>query len=228
MPNPAQSYRNLIQHIKNQAKQHQRPAPLLLAVSKTHTPDEMRLVHQAGCHDFAENYLQEAQPKIQALTDLPIQWHFIGPLQSNKTRAIAEQFDWVHSVDTLRLAQRLNDQRPGNKPPLNICIQVNIDDETTKSGVPPDQVEALVEPILKMPRLTLRGLMCIPHPWETLEQQRRPLAALRRLLEVLQQKGYPLDTLSMGMSDDLEAAIVEGSTIVRIGTALFGQRPPKT
>lgn len=228
MPTPAEKYRELRHHIDASASTAHRPAPLLLAVSKTRSADEIRAVHAAGCVHFGENYLQEAQAKQRILADLPLIWHYIGPLQSNKTRAIAEGFDWVHSVDRLKLAQRLSEQRPDAKGPLNLCIQVNIDDESTKAGVAPADVAALVRQVCGLPRLQLRGLMCIPHPWETEEEQRRPLAALRRLLEQLQQQGYPLDTLSMGMSEDLDAAITEGSTIVRIGTALFGQRPAKT
>lgn len=221
-------YQALLGHIAQQSAKTQKPAPLLLAVSKTRPPDDIRAAWHAGCRDFGENYLQEALPKQEALSDLPITWHFIGPLQSNKTRPVATHFDWVHSVDRLKLAQRLSDQRPDTLPAINVCIQVNIDDEASKSGVTPAELPALAHAIAALPRLRLRGLMCIPHPWEREEEQRRPLAALRQLAESLQQQGLPLDTLSMGMSDDLDAAIAEGSTLVRIGTALFGQRPAKT
>lgn len=220
-------YQTLLARIARCAADHHRIPPLLLAVSKTRSADEIREVWQAGCRDFGENYLQEALGKQDALQDLAITWHFIGPLQSNKTRPVATHFDWVHSVDRLKLAQRLNEQRPADLPPLNVCIQVNIDDEASKSGVAPDEVEPLANAIREMPRLRLRGLMCIPHPWEAIEQQRRPLAALRQLQEHLLANGHAVDTLSMGMSDDLEAAIIEGSTIVRIGTAVFGERPRK-
>lgn len=228
MPDAAQRYYHLCQHIAERAANAGKTAPRLLAVSKTRSADEIRNVWQAGCRDFAENYLQEALPKQDALRDLDITWHFIGPLQSNKTRPVAQHFDWVHSVDRLKLAQRLSDQRPPDLPPLNLCIQVNIDDEASKSGVAPAEVEALARAILTLPRVRLRGLMCIPHPWDEPAQQRQPLAALRALYEHLIRQGIALDTLSMGMSDDLDAAIDEGSTLVRIGTALFGQRPPKT
>ncbi len=228
MPDAITRYQQLRLHIENCASAHQRPAPLLLAVSKTRSADELRAVWQAGCRDFGESYVQEAMGKQEALQDLAITWHFIGPLQSNKTRPVAGHFDWVHSIDRVKLAQRLNEQRPPTLPPLNVCIQVNIDDEASKSGVAPGEVETLANAIRELPRLKLRGLMCIPHPWESVTEQRRPLAALRGLFEALNAKGYALDTLSMGMSDDLDAAIAEGATVVRIGTALFGERPGKT
>lgn len=228
MSDAADHYRQMLAHIAERAAACQRPAPLLLAVSKTRSADEIRAVWQAGCRDFGENYLQEALPKQEALRDLAITWHFIGPLQSNKTRPAAEHFDWVHSIDRLKLAQRLNDQRPPTLPPLNVCIQVNIDDEASKSGIAPVDLNALAHAITALPRLRLRGLMCIPHPWDDEAAQRRPLAALRTLFEQLRADGLALDTLSMGMSDDLDPAITEGSTLVRIGTALFGQRPRKT
>lgn len=228
MSDAADHYRQLRTHIAEQATACQRPSPLLLAVSKTRSADEIRTVWQAGCRDFGENYLQEALPKQEALRDLAITWHFIGPLQSNKTKPVAEHFDWVHSVDRFKLAQRLNDQRPLTRSPLNVCIQVNIDDEASKSGVAPADLAALAHAITALPHLRLRGLMCIPHPWDDNAAQRRPLAALRTLFEQLRAQGLALDTLSMGMSDDLDPAITEGSTLVRIGTALFGQRPRKT
>lgn len=228
MPDTATRYQQLRIHIANVASACQRPPPLLLAVSKTRSADELRAVWQAGCRDFGESYLQEALAKQEALQDLPMTWHFIGPLQSNKTRPVASHFDWVHSIDRMKLAQRLNEQRPPALPPLNVCIQVNIDDEASKSGVTPDEVETLANAIRELPRLKLRGLMCIPHPWESVAEQRRPLAALRILLEALNAKGFSLDTLSMGMSDDLDIAIAEGATMVRIGTALFGERAGKT
>lgn len=228
MPEASDPYLQLLTHIREQAAKQHRSPPLLLAVSKTRRAEEIRTVWRAGGRNFGENYVQEALQKQEALRDLAITWHFIGPLQSNKTRPVAEHFDWVHSIDRLKLAQRLNEQRPIGTPPLNVCIQVNIDDEASKSGVAPADAEALAQAIVQLPRLRLRGLMCIPHPWDNEADQRRPLATLRRLFDALNAQGYALDTLSMGMSDDLDAAIAEGSTMLRIGTALFGQRPPKT
>ncbi|MEC8900669.1 MAG: YggS family pyridoxal phosphate-dependent enzyme, partial [Pseudomonadota bacterium] len=182
---------------------------------------------QHGQREFGENYLQEALDKQAALEDLDgIVWHFIGPLQSNKTRAVAEQFAWVHSVDRLKIAKRLSEQRPVALPPLNVCLQVNISREATKSGVLPEGTLALAQEIAALPGLALRGLMAIPAPTETLEAQRQPQAALRQLVEELQAAlpEAPLDTLSMGMGDDLEAAVLEGATLVRLGTAIFGAR----
>ena len=199
----------------------------LLAVSKTKPAEMLREAWQHGQREFGENYLQEALDKQAALEDLDgIVWHFIGPLQSNKTRAVAEQFAWVHSVDRLKIAKRLSEQRPAALPPLNVCLQVNISREATKSGVLPEGPLVLAQEIAALPGLALRGLMAIPAPAETLEAQRQPLAALRQLLEELQAAlpEAPLDTLSMGMSDDLEAAVLEGATLVRLGTAIFGAR----
>jgi pyridoxal phosphate enzyme (YggS family) len=199
----------------------------LLAVSKTKPAEMLREAWQHGQREFGENYLQEALDKQAALEDLDgIVWHFIGPLQSNKTPAVAEQFAWVHSVDRLKIAKRLSEQRPAALPPLNVCLQVNISREATKSGVLPEGTLALAQEIAALPGLALRGLMAIPAPAETLEAQRQPLAALRQLLEELQAAlpEAPLDTLSMGMSDDLEAAVLEGATLVRLGTAIFGAR----
>ena len=199
----------------------------LLAVSKTKSAEMLREAWQHDQREFGENYLQEALDKQAALEDLDgIVWHFIGPLQSNKTRAVAEQFAWVHSVDRLKIAKRLSEQRPVALPPLNVCLQVNISREATKSGVLPEGTLALAQEIAALPGLALRGLMAIPAPAETLEAQRQPLAALRQLLEELQAAlpEAPLDTLSMGMSDDLEAAVLEGATLVRLGTAIFGAR----
>lgn len=199
----------------------------LLAVSKTKPAEMLREAWQHGQREFGENYLQEALDKQAALEDLDgIVWHFIGPLQSNKTRAVAEQFAWVHSVDRLKIAKRLSEQRPAALPPLNVCLQVNISREATKSGVLPEGTLALAQEIAALPGLALRGLMAIPAPAETLEAQRQPLAALRQLLEELQAAlpEAPLDTLSMGMSDDLEAAVLEGASLVRLGTAIFGAR----
>lgn len=199
----------------------------LLAVSKTKPASSVRLAWQHGQRAFGENYLQEALDKQAQLADLEdIVWHFIGPLQSNKTRPVAEQFAWVHSVDRLKIAKRLSEQRPAHLPPLNVCLQVNISRESSKSGVLPEDALALAREIAPLPGLALRGLMAIPAPAETQEAQRKPLAELRALLETLQAAlpDAPLDTLSMGMSDDLEAAILEGATLVRLGTAIFGAR----
>lgn len=196
----------------------------LLAVSKTRTANEILQAYECGLTRFGENYLQEALDKQAELAHLPLEWHFIGPIQSNKTKPIAETFNWVHSLDRAKIAQRLNNQRPAELPPLQVCIQVNIDDENTKSGIHPDELFELVNIIQELPQLHLRGLMCIPAPADTLEAQRIPLRQLRALYDELNKQGYKLDTLSMGMSDDLEAAIGEGSTLIRIGTALFGPR----
>jgi len=202
----------------------------LLAVSKTVSAERVREAFQAGQHAFGENYVQEGLDKIAALDDLRsrIQWHFIGPLQSNKTRPVAEQFDWVHAIDRLKIAERLSAQRPADMAPLQVCIQVNISDETTKSGVPPKDVLALAQAVAALPNLQLRGLMAIPAPAEDPEAQRQPFAALRELLDQLRQAGLQVDTLSMGMSADMDAAIAEGATLVRIGTAIFGARHSTT
>jgi PLP dependent protein len=198
----------------------------LLAVSKTFGPDAVRQALAAGQHRFGENYVQEALDKIEALADVraQLEWHLIGPLQSNKTRVVAERFDWVHSVDRLKIAQRLSDQRPPGLPPLQVCLQVNISAEASKSGLAPADVPALARAVASLPRLRLRGLMAIPEPAGDLAAQRRPHRALRELLLTLRAQGLDVDTLSMGMSADLEAAILEGATIVRVGTAIFGQR----
>ena len=200
----------------------------LLAVSKTFGPDAILEAAQVGQRAFGENYLQEALDKMAALRqmapELKLEWHFIGPIQSNKTRAIAENFDWVHSVDREKIAQRLSAQRPENLAPLNICLQVNISGEQSKSGVAPEDVPALAQAIAALPNLRLRGLMAIPEPAEDFDAQRKPFAALRALFEQLKAAGLHLDTLSMGMSADMQAAIAEGATIVRIGSAIFGER----
>ncbi|WP_409282815.1 YggS family pyridoxal phosphate-dependent enzyme [Pseudomonas putida] len=193
----------------------------LLAVSKTKPASAIREIHAAGVHDFGENYLQEALTKQQALSDLPLIWHFIGPIQSNKSKAIAEHFDWVHSVDRLKIAQRLSEQRPAGLAPLNICLQVNVSGEDSKSGCTPADLPALAKAVAALPNLRLRGLMAIPEPTEDRATQEAAFASLRKLQEGL---GLGLDTLSMGMSHDLEAAIAQGATWVRIGTALFGAR----
>lgn len=198
----------------------------LLAVSKTFGAQAVREALAAGQHRFGENYVQEALEKMAALADVRarLEWHLIGPLQSNKTRAVAEHFDWVHTVDRLKIAQRLSDQRPAHLPPLQVCLQVNISGEASKSGLPPAEVGALAREVAALPGLRLRGLMAIPEPAGDRDAQRRPHRALRELLDSLRAQGLDLDTLSMGMSTDLEAAIVEGATIVRVGTAIFGAR----
>ena len=199
----------------------------LLAVSKTFDGAAVREAHAAGQRAFGENYVQEAVAKIEALADLraSIEWHLIGPLQSNKTREAAAAFDWVHSVDRLKLAQRLSAQRPPGLPPLQVCLQVNVSGEASKGGVAPADAAALAEAVAVLPRLRLRGLMAIPAPVEGFAAQRAAHRALHDLLVALRGRGLPLDTLSMGMSADLEAAIAEGATIVRVGTAIFGSRP---
>ena len=193
----------------------------LLAVSKTKPAAALREAYAAGIRGFGENYLQEARAKQVELDDLPLSWHFIGPIQSNKTRDIAEHFDWVHSVDRLKIAQRLSEQRPAELAPLNICIQVNVSGEASKSGCTPADLPALATAISALPRLKLRGLMAIPEPTEDRVEQDRAFATVRHLQESL---NLGLDTLSMGMSHDLESAIAQGATWVRIGTALFGAR----
>ena len=193
----------------------------LLAVSKTKPAAAVREAHACGQSDFGENYLQEALNKQAELSDLPLTWHFIGPIQSNKTRPIAEHFAWVHSVDRLKIAQRLSEQRPTQMPPLNICLQVNVSGEASKSGCTPDELPALAKAVSQLPNLRLRGLMTIPEPTSDVAQQHAACARLRQLRDDL---NLELDVLSMGMSDDLEAAIAEGATWVRIGTALFGAR----
>ena len=198
-------------------------AVALVAVSKTQPAEAIRLAAAAGQLAFGENYLQEALAKQDALADLPeLIWHFIGPIQSNKTRPIAERFDWVHTVDRLRIAERLSKQRPADKPPLNFCLQVNVSGEASKSGVALAALPELAAAVAQLPRLRLRGLMTIPAPANGLAQQRMPFRILRQAMAGLSLPG--LDTLSMGMSDDLEAAIFEGATLVRVGTALFGPR----
>lgn len=196
----------------------------LIAASKTFDAAAVREAHAVGQVDFGENYAQEALDKMDELGDLPLVWHFIGPIQSNKTRAIAERFDWVHSVDRLKIAERLSAQRPQSLPPLDICLEVNISGEASKGGVPAEDLPVLAQAVSHLPRLRLRGLMAIPAPSSDPLEQRAAFAAVRRLYEALRASGYSLDTLSMGMSGDLEAAIAEGATMVRVGTAIFGER----
>ena len=198
----------------------------LLAVSKTFAADTLREAHAAGQRAFGENYVQEALAKIAALADLrpAIEWHLIGPLQSNKTREVAAAFDWVHSIDRLKVAERLSARRPAGLPPLQVCLQVNVSGEASKSGVAPAELPALAHAVAALPQLRLRGLMSIPEPAADFTAQRAPHRQLRGLFEALRREGLALDTLSMGMSADLEAAIAEGATIVRVGTAIFGGR----
>lgn len=215
------------QAIAQAAQQAQREVAgiTLLAVSKTFPAAAIREAYAAGQRAFGENYLQEALDKMVELRDLSLEWHFIGPIQSNKTRPIAENFSWVHSVDRLKVAERLSEQRPAHLPPLNVCLQVNVSGESSKSGVLPQDAVVLARTIALLPRLRLRGLMAIPAPADSLAAQRAPFARLRELQEELKaQTGLQLDTLSMGMSHDLAAAILEGATMVRVGTAIFGSR----
>ena len=194
----------------------------LVAVGKTWPATALEEAYRLGQRDFGENYLQEAIAKQEALSHLAIIWHFIGPIQSNKTRPLAERFDWIHGVDRLKIAQRLSEQRPEHLPPLNLCIQVNVSQETSKFGVALDDLKPLAEAINELPRIKLRGLMAIPAPSDDFEEQRQSFRILRVALEQLFIPS--METLSMGMSDDLEAAVMEGATFVRIGTAIFGKR----
>lgn len=226
----ADNIRNVRQRIAEAEKSAGRSANSvqLLAVSKTRTAEEIGRAYQCGLTRFGENYLQEALEKIEALHALPLEWHFIGPLQSNKTRQVAEHFDWIHTVDRLKIAQRLSAQRPEEKAPLNLCIQVNISEEDSKSGVALEEVADLASQIISLPRLRLRGLMCIPAADLTPEALAVCYQRMQAEFQRLKDRHNTLDTLSMGMSDDLAAAIAGGATLVRIGTALFGPRPPKT
>ena len=196
----------------------------LVAVSKTFPATAVREAAAGGQRDFGENYLQEALEKLDSAADLPLVWHFIGPIQSNKTRPIAERFDWVHTVDREKIARRLSERRPEARGPLNVCIEVNVSGEASKSGVAPADVPALARVVASLPRLRLRGLMAIPEPTADPDLQRRRFATLRELKESLVREGLAPDTLSMGMSADLESAIAEGATMVRVGTAIFGER----
>ncbi|MFA7504898.1 MAG: YggS family pyridoxal phosphate-dependent enzyme [Burkholderiaceae bacterium] len=237
LENPESAARRSLESVERRihraCEQAGRPtdAVRLLAVGKTFPAERLLALAAAGQRDFGENYLQEAldkQDRCAALApEARLAWHYIGPVQSNKTRPIAERFDWVHSVDRERIARRLAEQRPEAAGPLSVCLQVNVDDEDSKSGCTPRELPALAAAVAAMPRLRLRGLMAIPAPREDFDRQRRAFAAVRMLFEQLRDAGYALDTLSMGMSADLEAAIAEGATIVRIGTALFGERPRK-
>ncbi|WP_153159719.1 YggS family pyridoxal phosphate-dependent enzyme [Zoogloea sp. 1C4] len=217
---------NLVTRIARAASDAGRdPAGIrLLAVSKTWPAESVREAAAAGQHAFGENYVQEGVAKVEALADLGLEWHFIGPLQSNKTRPVANSFAWVHSIDRLKIAQRLSEQRDVFLPPLQVCIQVNVSGEESKSGVSPTELPELARAVAALPRLKLRGLMTIPEPTSDVALQRERFATLRRLMAQLRADELDLDTLSMGMSDDLEAAIAEGSTMVRVGTAIFGSR----
>lgn len=234
MPSIAENIRFVRDRVATLEARHNRPANSvqLLAVSKTHGPERVREVHQEGLRAFGENYVQEALDKMAALTDpadgapalTDITWHFIGPLQSNKTKEVATHFAWVHSVDRLKIARRLSEQRPDDLPPLNVCVQVNISGETSKSGVAPEETEALCEAIAGLPGLVLRGLMAIPAPAQDLAAQRDVYRPLAEQFRSLQLQHETMDTLSIGMSGDLEAAIAEGGTMVRVGTGIFGRR----
>lgn len=237
MPHPSNTSANIaknvaqIQHnILEFCEKYQRnPKQVtLLAVSKTKPAEEIRHAFAAGQRRFGENYLQEALEKIHSLSDLQIEWHFIGAIQSNKTRDLAENFSWVHSVDRLKIARRLSQQRADSLPPLNICLQVNISDEESKSGFTSSDIEAAADEVATLPHLQLRGLMAIPAKASSLQEQRATLAKMKSLFISLQKKHPHIDTLSMGMSGDMEAAIAEGSTLLRIGTAIFGARNTST
>jgi PLP dependent protein len=221
---PVQNLAKTRARIGAAALRFQQPMPLLLAVSKEQPTSAIREVAIAGQLDFGESYLQEALGKIEALADLELTWHYIGQIQSNKTRPIAEHFHWVHTVDRLKIAERLSEQRPATSPDLNICIQVKLADEPGKGGIAPAESTALAQAIVRLPRVRLRGLMCIPPPREDFAAQLTYFRQCSELQRSLNEKGLALDTLSMGMSTDLEAAIAAGATIVRVGTAIFGER----
>ncbi|MEO1962137.1 MAG: YggS family pyridoxal phosphate-dependent enzyme [Cycloclasticus sp.] len=218
------------QDVINVIQQQASASPVaLLAVSKTRPADDVATLYKAGHRDFGENYLQDALEKQRALAHLDIAWHFIGPIQSNKTRDIARYFSWVHSVDRLKVTRRLSEQRPSHLPPLNICLQVNVDEEETKAGLMLDELRDKIEPILALENIRLRGLMAIPKAGKTVAEQRQSFKKVAdALVEINQQFDLALDTLSMGMSGDLEAAISEGATMVRVGTAIFGVRATKS
>jgi hypothetical protein len=197
----------------------------LLAVSKGHKAASLRQAYNAGLHEFGESYIQEATDKIRKLADLAITWHFIGHIQSNKTRDIASHFDWVHSIDRLKIARRLSEQRPANLQPLQVCLQINISLEPTKSGIALDELQQLASAVSQLPGLQLRGLMALPQASHDFSRQRQAFRQMHQAFMQLRNSGFMIDTLSMGMSDDMEAAIAEGSTLLRIGTAIFGERP---
>ncbi len=227
---PAARLEQVQRQINQALSDNQRPADaaVLLAVSKTRPASDILELYRLGQRRFGENYLQEALEKIAQLGDYDIEWHFIGPIQSNKTRDIASHFSWVHSVDRLKVARRLSEQRPEGLPPLSICLQVNVSGEVSKSGCSLSELPQLAAAVSELPNIELRGLMAIPAPSNDAGQQRLPFRTLREAMQELNAGGLQLDTLSMGMSGDLEAAIAEGATLVRIGTALFGPRKPKS
>ena len=222
----AENIEQLSNRLRRLELQYERKAASvkLLAVSKRHPVESIIAANEAGIEDFGENYLQEALDKIQHLSSMRLNWHFIGPIQSNKTKAIAENFQWVHSIDRLKIAQRLSDQREPSGPKLNICVQIKLSDETSKSGVELGEAEALCDSVEALPNLNLRGLMAIPAAEPDLESQRLVFRALAQEYSRLKPRYAQFDTLSMGMSNDFEAAVAEGSTLIRIGTALFGAR----
>jgi len=226
MKNIEESLRYTLQQIRDAEQQYGRAcgSVKLLAVSKTCNKEEILEAARWGQLDFAENYVQEAIEKIKATNNPALIWHFIGPVQSNKTRPIAEYFHWVHSIDRIKIAQRLNDSRPDGYPPLNVCIQMNISGEISKAGIGPEQARELAQAIITLPRLKLRGLMALPAPGHEFAQQRWPFARLQQHLRELQSSFPGMDTLSMGTTNDMVAAIAEGATMVRIGTAIFGPR----
>ncbi len=224
---PAKHLKKVLQRIKEAAKQTNRSTDSirLIAVSKTKPAADIEQVYQAGQYEFGENYLQEAIDKITSLQHLPnIKWHFIGAIQSNKTRSIAEHFDWVHSIERLKIARRLSEQRPDDLAPLNICLQVNISNEENKAGISLSEVPALAKEVSQLNKLKLRGLMAIPLKTNEPSEQHHYFKQLKDCLDELNQQGMQLDTLSMGMSNDMEAAIAEGATMIRVGTAIFGER----
>ena len=225
-PLPKDNIAKLLKRVRLSSQKSQKAESdiVLLAVSKTRPAEDIRAAYECGLKQFGESYLQEAVDKIAELSDLPLTWHFIGPIQSNKTRPIAEHFQWVHSVDRAKIARRLNDQRPEGLPPLQVCLQVNISGESSKSGIGLEDLAALATLVEALPRLQLRGLMAIPAATEEESEQRAAFALLRETFEALKLQHPQLDTLSMGMSGDMEAAIAEGSTLIRIGTAIFGPR----
>lgn len=222
----ANNITTLLHRVRLAAQKSQRRTEdvCVVAASKSRSAAAIKMANESGIRNFGENYLQEALEKIEALRDLDLVWHFIGPIQSNKTRAIAENFDWVHSVGRLKIARRLSEQRPEHLPALKICLQVNISAEASKSGALPDQVQTLVDEIKTLPRIELRGLMAIPAATSDEKLQRQAFEKLRELLTLLQDGAPEMDTLSMGMSGDLEAAIDQGSTMIRVGTDIFGPR----
>lgn len=221
------SIRNLISDAEKKYSR-QRGSVQLLAVSKTRPIEDIRAAFAENQHHFGENYLQDALSKIEDSPDQPIEWHFIGPIQSNKTRQIAQNFSWVHTIDRIKIAQRLSEQRDPEQKPLNICIQVNTSGESSKSGISIDETLILAKQIGELPNLQLRGLMTIPAATNKFDLQRQPFRLLRELKDELQSHNIEMDTLSMGMTNDMEAAIAEGSTMVRIGTAIFGERTKKS